>query len=338
MDDSLTGDLWFAYDGDCPVCNYAAHALRIRRDVGRLYLVDARTQPDHPVVREINTEGLDHDTGMVLKFRGVLYHGDDALHMMALLGSRKGWFNRTNVILFRSKFRTRLCYPPMRLARNVLLQITGVDKLRNLRRSLSTGKPIFQPVFGPDWHRLPAVMKCHYAVRPFTDDKVTVEGTLDVRIAPWLQPLLRMTGVLVSQSGNGVPVSVTFSSGRDSRAFHIDRTFRFPGRVERFRSRMEPTGGNELIEFMRFGLGWKTAYVWNGRQVELQHRGYVWRIWGVTLPVPLSVLLGKGEAEEEVVSVNTFRMHTHVRHFLFGTVFEYGGEFTVREILCNNPS
>lgn len=329
MTDNGTGDLWFAYDGDCPVCGYAAHALRIRRDVGTLHLVDARTEPDHPVIREINARHIDLDTGMVLKFRDVLYHGQDALHMMGLLGSPKGWFNRANALLFRHRILARCFYPPMRAARNMLLRIKGVGKLNNLCNANTAQKPIFETVFGESWAALPGVMQKHYSIRPFSKDTVVVEGLLDIHISQWLKPLLRLSGLMISQSGKDIPVTVIFRGSAEDDSFYFDRTFRFANRDQHFVSRMETLGGNGVIEFVGLGLGWKTAFVAEGDKIELQYRGYVWRILGLTIPVPLSLLMGKGWAEEEAISENTFRMKTHVRHFLFGNVFAYNGEFTV---------
>lgn len=127
------GEIWFAYDGECPICTYAAHALRIQQSVGQLHLVDARIDRDHPLIRRIAQERLDLDEGMVIQFGGQLYHGADALQVMALLGSRLGWFNRVNVLLFRSPLLARLAYPLMRGSRNLLIRLLGVAPIDNLK-------------------------------------------------------------------------------------------------------------------------------------------------------------------------------------------------------------
>jgi len=127
------GDVWFVYDGDCPICGMAANALQIKKTVGNLHLVNAREQGNHPIMAEINALRLNLDEGMVLKFQDVLYHGADALHLMSLLGSPYGWFNRMNAFLFRSKTLAACCYPVMRAVRNLLLRVKGVAKLDNLK-------------------------------------------------------------------------------------------------------------------------------------------------------------------------------------------------------------
>lgn len=128
-----TGEIWFAYDGECPICTYAAHALRIRECVGQLHLVDARVDKDHPLIQRINAERLDLDEGMVIQFGDQLYHGADALQVMALLGSKYGWFNRANALLFRLPRLAKLAYPLMRGTRNLLIRMLGVVKIDNLK-------------------------------------------------------------------------------------------------------------------------------------------------------------------------------------------------------------
>jgi len=201
--------------------------------------------------------------------------------------------------------------------------------------SAATGnKPVFQAVFGDQWEDLPVVMKKHYAPRAGSRDMVRVSGHLDVKVAWFMRVAARLTGMLVPYSGNKVPVTVTFTSP-DNHSFHLDRVFRFAGRKPlRFRSRMEHIGGNELIEFMRFGIGWKLACHWDGAKVILDHRGYVWRLFGVTIPVPLAWVIGKGYAEEVPLSDECFSMWTHSHHPLFGQVFGYAGSFRIEEVTC----
>ena len=126
--------IWFVYDGECPICSLAAQALEIRKSVGKLELVDARQEHDHEVLKEVNAAGLDLDEGMVIKYGERLYHGAEALNLMALIGSGHGRFNRINAALFRNAFVARLCYPLMRAARNLAIRLKGSGKIQNLGR------------------------------------------------------------------------------------------------------------------------------------------------------------------------------------------------------------
>ena len=200
----------------------------------------------------------------------------------------------------------------------------------------TTNPPLFQTVFGGDWQALPQVMRDHYNVRAGSDDVVIVSGHLDVRVTRVMSVMARLSGMLVPWSGDNVPVRVTFTSSKDGKSLIFHREFFFPGRkVVNFISRMEHIGGNQLVEFMRFGVGWKMAYVWDGGKVILAHRGYVWRLFGVMIPVPLHWIIGRGHAEEVPVSAQEFSMWTHSRHPLFGKMFGYAGRFTIEKLPCD---
>ncbi len=126
-------DVWFVYDGDCPLCLMGATHFRIKQAVGELHLLNKReTDDSHLLIAEINAQKLDLDRGMVLKIGGRLYQGADALHVMALIGSNTGWFNRLNAFLFKSRKVAGLCYPFMRAVRNLLIVLKGVPKINNL--------------------------------------------------------------------------------------------------------------------------------------------------------------------------------------------------------------
>ncbi len=329
-----TGDVYFVYDGDCPVCTRAAHALRIRQAVGPLHLIDAREGRDHPLVREVSDLGYDLDDGMVIKFGGRYYHGADALGIMALLGSKAGWFNRMNGLLFRSPRVAALLYPPMRGIRNALIRMKGVTRLNNLANTAQA--PIFRPVFGAAWDTMPPVMHKRYANRPYTRDAVTVSGTMEVRASRFMQllaPLLKWSQLLVPCQGQDVAAIVVFRSEAESRAVGFDREFRFPGKAAyHFRSRMLPAGGNDIIEYMSLGIGWRAACTFAGNTVTYSHRGYVWRVFGCNIPLPLHWVFGKGYAQEEATGDSSFRMHMEIRHAWFGEVYAYAGRFEVKDV------
>lgn len=322
------GSVQFVYDGDCPLCRAAARTFRIKQATGALEVIDARQGASHPLVREVIEAELDLDEGMVVKYGGRLYHGSDALQIMALIGSSQGWFNRLNATLFKNPVIAKISYPVMKSGRNLLLRLLSVDKL-NYQGGVVEG-PLFKKIFGKDWDDLPEVMRKHYAAEVFTDDIHMVHGSLDVFIKPWIKGLAKLTGQLVSQSGKDVPVTVSFSCKGSANSFFFDREFSFPhGETQHFKSRMAWQGDNILIEFMRLGLGWKLAYSWEEGKVILRHKGYVWRLLGFNIPVPLSLILGKGYAEEVPLDENSFQMKTYTEHFLLGKTFGYSGRFEI---------
>lgn len=120
--------VWLIYDGECPICSPTANAIKIKKAAGHLELVDARDAA-HPIVEQIKSQKINLDAGMVVKVHGQFYHGAAALNFLALIGTESDRFNRLNVLLFRNKYVAALCYPLLRLVRNMLLWIQGVKKI-----------------------------------------------------------------------------------------------------------------------------------------------------------------------------------------------------------------
>lgn len=125
------GDILLVYDRECPACDTYCRYMRVSPSAGRLRLVDARQATG--VMEEITEAGLDIDQGMVLKMGGQLYYGSDAIHVLALLSSRSGLFNKLNHYVFRSHTLSHILYPALRACRNLLLKVLRKTKINNLR-------------------------------------------------------------------------------------------------------------------------------------------------------------------------------------------------------------
>lgn len=322
--------VWFVYDGECPICNYAAEALRIKEAYGALHTINAREVNADPLIDEINRLGLDLDEGMVIYANGRFFHGKDALKFIANYGDNKNFFMMVFQGLFWSDAISSLIYPWLRGARNWLLKLRSVHRIDNL--SLK-GKPIFESIFGDKWKALPPVMKRHYSNRPYTQDTTTARGVLDVMCKPpllYLSPLMKLLGQIPTRNETDVAVTVNFQSDLDSKSFHFNRIFKFAnGKPYSFKSRMIQIEGDKVIEIMRFGLGWKLQYAWDGEKVILSHRGYVLQLFGHLIPLPLTLLLGSGYAEERPIDNKTFDMETNITHPWWGKIYEYKGRFEV---------
>jgi predicted DCC family thiol-disulfide oxidoreductase YuxK len=116
-------DNWLLYDGECPFCTRYVRYARFRESAGPVRLVDARGGgPEAALAR---ARGLDLDEGMVLSLDGQLYHGGDALNVMALLSTKSGAFNSVNAALFRSPRVAQVAYPLLRAGRNATLRLLG---------------------------------------------------------------------------------------------------------------------------------------------------------------------------------------------------------------------
>jgi len=121
--------IWLVYDGDCPICAPSANAIKIKQAAGRLELVNARKP--HPLLPEIEQAGLDLNQGFVVKANNQFYHGADAMHFIAMIGTKSGWFNRINVILFSNKLLAKFFYPIFRAIRKIVLKLNRIPMIDN---------------------------------------------------------------------------------------------------------------------------------------------------------------------------------------------------------------
>jgi predicted DCC family thiol-disulfide oxidoreductase YuxK len=119
------------YDRQCPMCDFYCQLVRIRESAGSLELVNAREDSD--IMRRITEAGLDIDEGIVLVVEDELYYGPEAIHRLALLGTRSGIFNRVAYWAFRSRRVSGILYPVLKACRNLLLKILGRTRINNLR-------------------------------------------------------------------------------------------------------------------------------------------------------------------------------------------------------------
>ena len=87
------------------------------------------------ILDEITAKGLDIDQGMVVKVGDTLYYGPDAIHVLALMGTNRGLFNRLAYWTFRSHTVSRFLYPVLKACRNLLLKLLGKTKINNLNVS-----------------------------------------------------------------------------------------------------------------------------------------------------------------------------------------------------------
>jgi predicted DCC family thiol-disulfide oxidoreductase YuxK len=118
-DDKLT----VVYDGDCPFCRNYVQLMALRKAVGQVDLVDARSP--HPVVRRLIDMGFDLNEGMATLYGGKVYYGSDSVVLLSSMTHEYGWLGRLMAILLRNPARARLLYPLMKAGRRVTLRMLG---------------------------------------------------------------------------------------------------------------------------------------------------------------------------------------------------------------------
>ena len=117
------------YDGDCIFCQNYVRLVRLRETVGNVELVDARSED--PRVRKYQREGYDLNEGMIFVWNGRVYHGSDAVHVLAGLSTEAGWFNKLNCAIFSRRTASRLLYPFLKIGRRITLLARGKSLIDN---------------------------------------------------------------------------------------------------------------------------------------------------------------------------------------------------------------
>lgn len=129
VDDASLGEdgMEIYYDGECPFCTSYVGMLQLRRQVGTVALIDARS--NDPRLEYIRSAGLNLDNGMAVRHGGKIYHGADAVWILATLSQRGGIGRSCLNWLLRDPRRAKAAYPLMVAGRNFTLRILGKRRL-----------------------------------------------------------------------------------------------------------------------------------------------------------------------------------------------------------------
>ncbi|MDH5796650.1 MAG: DUF4166 domain-containing protein [Anaplasmataceae bacterium] len=194
-------------------------------------------------------------------------------------------------------------------------------------------EPIFKSILGDDWYNLPIIFRKHYANKSFSNDITTTSGVMNIEfnwLINLLLPFLKFFGVLVPYKGNNIPVTVNFLSKLNSAAFYLERKFNLSNnKIYIFYSKIIQLKGDIVIEFIKFNIGWKYRFYYSDNKVILEHRGYVIKLFGKIIPLPIELLLGKTYAEENAIDDDNFNMKMSIIHPFFGKIYSYDGVFNI---------
>ena len=120
-------DMIVIYDGQCPFCTSYVKLVRLREAVGRVALIDVRSEGIAATVdREL---GLDLNDGMLAVYAGRAYYGAEAMNLLSTLTSRSGLLNCAIAAAFRSEPAARALYPFMRAGRGAALRLLGRGRI-----------------------------------------------------------------------------------------------------------------------------------------------------------------------------------------------------------------
>ena len=193
---------------------------------------------------------------------------------------------------------------------------------------------VFEKILADSWADLGAVIQRHYFLRPFSDDYICVSGEMSEiyhsLIAKLFLPIGMLFGAVVPYRGKNVPIDVHYAASEKNANLYWDRVFRFSEKKHfHFRSFMEPVSDNEVIEFVRFGVGMRLKVTAENGAIVFRDAGYVWRMFGRNIPIPVGLFLGRAYVEERPIDENRFGMKMTLEHPVFGVMFRYEGEFSL---------
>ena len=194
--------------------------------------------------------------------------------------------------------------------------------------------PVIARALGAGWNDLASVVRQHYALTPGKVTTCTCVGIMDeIYHARILKPFLwigRLIGALIPYRGRNVPTTVRNWTTPDSDAMFWYRTFEFLGkRPIVFRSHMQHVENDEIVEYVRFGIGIRMRLSVNNAALLFEDRGYVWKLGPFLLRLPLGFLLGRARIVETAVDDQTLAIEFDIQHPLFGRTFAYRGRFTL---------
>lgn len=106
--------------------------LVLRQRADFFELIDARAGKNQ--LRQVQGQdlsGLNLDDGFAIVQDGNVYIGSDAAWLLASLGHPSNWRFRAFRALTRTPDRSRIFYPILRTARNLLLRVLGRKKINS---------------------------------------------------------------------------------------------------------------------------------------------------------------------------------------------------------------
>ena len=193
-------------------------------------------------------------------------------------------------------------------------------------------EPVFKTILGQSWDDLGDVVKRHYFLRPYSEDYVCVKGVMsEVRhslVAKLFIPMGVLFGAIVPFKGKDVPIDVHYNASKQNANIYWDRVFKFSEKRHfHFKSHMVHRKDNEVIEFVRFGVGLRLKVTAEEGALVFRDCGYIWRILGMNIPIPGRILMGRAYVEERPIDERHFSMKMQVVHPVLGELFVYKGKF-----------
>lgn len=199
-----------------------------------------------------------------------------------------------------------------------------------------TQQPVIKQALGESWEQLDDIVKRHYDIIPGKPSKMIIKGVMDEVYHSSIAKLFllpgRLFGALVPYKGKKIPTEVrNWTTAENTAAMFWHRTLDFPNKAPViFKSRMEHIKGDEIIEYVQFGMGIRMQMSIKEGALIFKSIGYVWNIAGIKIPIPTWAILGDAEIIEKAISDKEFFIDFNMVHPVFGRTFSYRGAFSIK--------
>lgn len=192
-------------------------------------------------------------------------------------------------------------------------------------------QPVIRRALGERWDTLHATVRRHYNLPCGDLQEMELRGRMDVDHCAAVKPVLligRLFGALPARRGSDIEVTV-YNRG-DANSLHFHRRFFFPDRRPLvFKSRMQHLADDEIVEFVRFGMGIRMRLTEAEGRLRYTSNGYLWRLGPLKLRIPDWLLLGRAVIDEYGIDDNTIGLSFDIHHPLWGHTFAYCGRFAL---------
>lgn len=103
------------YDGECPFCSRYSELMQARDRLGQFAIISLRD--DQASAQEFRALGLDLEQGFIFRYNGGIYHGAEAMHMLALATQQADPILKLNHWLFGQRAMSKVLYPVLKFGR-----------------------------------------------------------------------------------------------------------------------------------------------------------------------------------------------------------------------------
>jgi len=194
-------------------------------------------------------------------------------------------------------------------------------------------QPVIKKALGENWEKLADTVKQHYDITPGKPSNMLIKGVMDEVYHSAIAKLFilpgRIFGALVPYKGKNIPTEVrNWTASDNHKAMFWHRTLAFPGKPPViFESRMEHIKDDEIIEYVRYGMGIRMRISVKDNALIFNSIGYVWQLGKIKIPIPTWAILGNAKITEKAISDDQFFIDFQIIHPLFGRTFAYSGVY-----------